>query len=361
MTGQQVPRFVVDEFSSPLEGTLKKSLFILLFLVVAFAVTLMNCGSDTHPAAISSQFAFIQPSTTGSVAGMSAAERHFRMEHPGAWLAIRNKHSGKGLKPWTNTIQNGGDNIVLMNNDGSGQAVVANQAGWFDAVQEGYDGKRGIVSAQDSSGNYQLFYVDLKNQKNPVVTQITTVVEDRWSPQISWDGKQVVFVANLNGEGGRAYLMSASGGTETEIPTTFWVSTPSFTPNGKILFEQEDNDSIAIMNTDGSGFTQLTNPDHTYFDEYPGASPDGKTMVFARYPANDSGGEDIWIANIDGTNQKQLTTDGTSWDPMFVNNKIVFLSARDNVGGLEVYSMNVDGSNQMRLTNDTVSEYFDGW
>lgn len=272
-------------------------------------------------------------------------------------------NQGWGLKSWSNATVTGGDSVVLMNNDGSNQIVIADQAGWFETVQESSDGLKGVGTAEDDNGEYQVFYANLTDKKNPVITQLTTTAEYHWSPSISGDGKKVVFVKYAttgDSEYGQAFLMSTAGGTETQIPTTFNVSFPSFTPDGKILFEQEDNDSISMMNADGTGFTQLTNPDHAYFDEYPSASHDGKTMVFSRYPATEYGGEDVWIANIDGTNAKQLTTDGNSWDPMIVNNKIVFISTRDGVGP-EVYSMKLDGTNPKRLTNNTVSEYFDGW
>ena len=83
--------------------------------------------------------------------------------------------------------------------------------------------------------------------------------------------------------------------------------------------------------------------------------------MFSRYPTQGTYAEDIWTVNIDGTNPKQLTTDGMSWDPMFVKDKIVFVSWRDNASGNEVYSMNLDGTNQKRLTNNNVNEYFDDW
>jgi len=336
---------------------MKKLIPIFLALVViVFTVSLSNCGNDSHTPALSRQFAFVQP-TAGPA--MSVAERHFRMENPGLLRPMRST-SAMGLKSWANAIKSGPDSVVLMNNDGSGQTVIANQVGYIEAVQEGYDGKTGVASALDDNNVYQLLSVDLRDQKKPKVTQITTTAEERWSPQISWDGNRVVFVKYVNNEGGRAMLMSSAGGAETEIPSTFNVSTPSFLKDGRILFEQEDNDSISIMNPDGSGFHQLTNPGHVYYDEYPSASADSKTIVFARYKADESTGEDIWTANIDGTNLKQLTTDGRSWDPMFVNDKIVFLSTRDG-NTSDVYSMSKDGSNAKRLTNDSVSEYFDGW
>lgn len=62
-----------------------------------------------------------------------------------------------------------------------------------------------------------------------------------------------------------------------------------------------------------------------------------------------------------GSNPKLLTTDGKSWDPMFVKDKIVFISTRDGLSTTEVYSMNQDGTSAKRLTNDSASEYFDGW
>jgi len=341
---------------------MKRSFSILLTLVVvAFAIGLSNCGNDSHTPALTKQFAFVQPPAL--TVAMTAAERHFAMENPGMFRTVRGQTAAAvGPKSWANGLKKGSDSVVLMNNDGSGQQVVFSQVGWVDAVQEGYDGKTGVACLLDNNSvDYQVVSVDLRDQKNPKVTQITTGSGDRWSPQISWDGKKVVFVKYVTKEGGRAMLMNATGGAETEIPTPFNVSTPSFLKDGRILFEQEDNDSISVMNPDGSGFKQLTNPTHVYRDEYPSVSPDGKTIVFARYKADESTGEDIWTANIDGTNVKQLTTDGRSWDPMFVNDKIVFLSERDAKSTSDVYSMNQDGSSPKRLTNDSVSEYFDNW
>jgi len=333
--------------------------------MLAFAIALVNCGNDTHTPALSSQFAFIQQAApTGT--HMSAAQRHFQMEHQ-AFQRSPRLRQGLGIKPWVAGIQNGTDSIVLMNNDGSGQTTLLSQAGWFEAVQESVDGKKGVALAEDSNHHYQVFYGDLTDKNNPVGTQLTSDTENRWSPQLSFDGKQVIFVKYVtNGETGTglATIMSTAGGTETVISTSFWVSTPSFTPDGKILFEQEDNDTINIMNADGTGNKALTgDANHTYYDEFPSMSPDGKTIVFARYPADSTYKEDIWKMNADGTNATQLTTDGMSWDPMFVNGKIVFISWRDSTSGeiQQVYSMNLDGSNQKRLSTTTAQEYFDNW
>lgn len=331
--------------------------------MLAFAIALVNCGNDSHP--LTNQFAFVRWAPIGGT-HMSAAQRHFQVEHRQAFQRNARLHQGSGLKPWATGIRDGTDSIVLMNNDGTGESVIIPQAGWFEAVQESSDGKRGVALAEDTNGHYQVFYADLSDKNNPIGTQLTSDTEDRWSPQLSWDSKKVVFVKWVPSAGyDVAVIMATTGGTETVISTPFNVSTPSLTPDGKIVFEQEDNDTINIMNADGTANKALTgDTNHTYYDEFPSISSDGKTIVFARYPDAGTYKEDIWTISADGTNAKQLTTDGKSTDPMFVNNKIVFLSWRDDTTGNEikqVYSMNPDGTNPKRLTNTNVNEVFDDW
>jgi Tol biopolymer transport system component len=338
-------------------------LFLTLMLVAFLAV---SCGDSSKtspllPQSETSLFSFIRQAPSGSTS--TALDRHFRTEH--ARVAEMHKiASAGGLKPFDVEIEPGTDSVVMMKNDGTGETVLANQAGWFDSVQLGYDGKKGVFSARDLSGFMQVFYVDLSNISNPVITQLTSDAEYHYYPQLSRDGTKVIFMKFVSDvEKGQAVIMSPTGGSENVIATPFFVNFPSFAPNGKIVFEEEDNDTINIMNADGTGNTVLTNADHQSYDEFPSVSQDGKTITFSRYPADDSTGENIFSMNIDGTNVKQLTTDSASWDPMFVNDKIVFVSSRDSLGGgtwigNEIYSMSSDGTNQKRLTNNTVDEYF---
>jgi len=335
---------------------------LLAFLLLLLAAWI-GCGDSTHSLVPTSQFAFVR-----SGGGSLGAVRHQSRELRGlGTLSSRKAHLGAGLRPYANAIASGTDSIILMNNDGTGETVAANQAGYFYSVQLSLDGKKGVVSADDENGNLQIFIADVTNLKNANPLQLTTDAADHYVPQISPDNKTVIFVKYDATAGvGRAYTVPAAGGTQTMIstPDTADVWTPSFTPDGKkIIFEEDNLDTINIMNTDGSGMKTLTNVGGTdYFDEYPSVSPDGTKLVFSRYGKGIStASEDVYIANIDGSNLKQLTTGGAAgdaWDPMFVNNKIVFayysIANNDN----DIYTMNFDGSGQKDISSNAKDEYF---
>ena len=68
------------------------------------------------------------------------------------------------------------------------------------------------------------------------------------------------------------------------------------------------------------------------------------------YSSNEGGHVDIWIANSDGSDRKQLTTNGGITPVVTPNGDyIVFVSPREN--GKAVWRMKFDGSNPTRLSN----------
>jgi serine/threonine protein kinase len=99
---------------------------------------------------------------------------------------------------------------------------------------------------------------------------------------------------------------------------------PSVSPDNKQLtaatFGQQED--IYIVNTDGSGFTRLTND--IYKDRAPAWSPNGRSIAFF---SDRSGKYEVWKIDIDGSNLKQLTqTNGTAAMPHWFPNRkeIVF-------------------------------------
>jgi TolB protein len=145
-----------------------------------------------------------------------------------------------------------------------------------------------------------------------------------------------------------------------------------FSPDGKKLIFQstrEDRkcDQIYTMNIDGSDVKMISNGDGRTTCSY--FFPNGKRVL---YSSTHLGGKqcpprpdfsqgyvwavydtfDIFTANPDGSDLKQLTTT-PGYDAETTinrNGKLVFTSKRD--GDLDIYTMDADGKNVRRLTNE---------
>jgi WD40-like Beta Propeller Repeat len=89
---------------------------------------------------------------------------------------------------------------------------------------------------------------------------------------------------------------------------------------------------------------------------FPGA--DGKIA----FTSNRNAQNDIYVMNVQGGHQTQLTTDLANdrhprWSAS--GRQIAFASGRD--GNFEIYSMRADGANQTRLTSDPLPDDFPSW
>jgi dipeptidyl aminopeptidase/acylaminoacyl peptidase len=95
---------------------------------------------------------------------------------------------------------------------------------------------------------------------------------------------------------------------------------------GKVVWSSSRANSkhdIWLMNADGTGITQLTKSNNV--DWYPRISPDGSKVLFVRsksgwVPESDAEQHDkwdLWIINIDGTNEKKAAEDACwgTWRP----------------------------------------------
>jgi Tol biopolymer transport system component len=130
-----------------------------------------------------------------------------------------------------------------------------------------------------------------------------------------------------------------------------------YRPQSKLLFSEDSGqaDSIFVMNTDGTGVTQLT----TQHERDPRWSPDGTKIAFA---SQRDGNWEIYVMNADGTGQTRLTNNPAydaepCWSPD--GTKLAFTSNRD--GNYEIYVVNVGGGAATRLTNNTSFENTPEW
>ncbi|MEP7015535.1 MAG: MopE-related protein, partial [Verrucomicrobiota bacterium] len=122
----------------------------------------------------------------------------------------------------------------------------------------------------------------------------------------------------------------------------------------KIAFTslRDGNYEIYVMNIDGTDQTRLTN-DATA-NKLPSFNGDGSKIAFV---AARDGNSEIYVMNADGTGQTNLTNNPAfDYYPNFSadGSKIVFTSDRDGNG--EIYVMNANGTGVTRLTNDPADD-----
>lgn len=139
---------------------------------------------------------------------------------------------------------------------------------------------------------------------------------------------------------------------ETNTKTQFVEGTdPKWSPDGqKIIFSKIRKgaknplmSSIWMMNSDGTGQTELISESNEYMYSQPKISPDGQKFLYTKKtftvrPDRISyGNPDIWICNIDGTKNTQITTHPLSdqegiW---LDSNTIIFCSDRPQTGAAQ--------------------------
>jgi Tol biopolymer transport system component len=191
--------------------------------------------------------------------------------------------------------------------------------------------------------------------------------------------------ASQSTEGGRIafasereiYLVNSDGSGLTQLTHSdadVYNNQPALSPDGtRVAFATVEGDQagIGIIDVDGTGLRLLTTNNMTH-DSEPAWSPDGSQIAFVRGfdPTSEGvanftqcGPARIYLVNVDkaAANLTNLTPYQSATDPAWSpdGTRIAFASNRD--GNYDIYSMTVDGNDVQQLTRTDANEAEPAW
>ncbi len=247
-----------------------------------------------------------------------------------------------------------GAEICVINPDGTGLAVLTNNAAADKDPAGSYDGNM-IAFQSDRDGNDEIYAIYSDGYGEIRLTNNTASdIAPAWSP----DGTKIAFSTNRDGNY-EIYVMNTDGGNPLRLTNNAANDgAPVWSPEGdKIAFhsDRDGNNEIYLMNPDGTAQTRLTT--NVASDVSPSWSPDASKIAFSTTRLEGDGAGEIYVMNADGSSQQNLTMYSSSidrepsWSPD--GTKIAFSTNRHgSAAGYEIYVMSAtDGSGQMRLTD----------
>lgn len=175
-----------------------------------------------------------------------------------------------------------------------------------------------------------------------------------WSP----DGDKLMFMSSMHGDP-ELFIIDATGGNLRRITYSAGVDTsPAWNPKTgqRVAFVSDRGGlpQLYLMNADGSNVEKLELPDMGYVID-PAWSPNGQLLAFSWRRPN--GNYDIYVMDVATRQIVELTRDAgrnerPSWAPD--GRHIVFESTR--TGSRQIWSMLADGSNTRQLTTEGHNE-----
>jgi hypothetical protein len=195
-----------------------------------------------------------------------------------------------------------------------------------------------IAFKSDRTGQEELYVINPDGTGLALLTNPWPYNVANLADTFSSDGRYRVFT-----KGTTRYIRSEDDQgivttiAEPEIPTLFWYDSVfkieeqlSFfgagiayngvwSPTGEqiaLVSTESGNDEIWVVNRDGSNQRQLTRDEFAWWDKHPSWSPDGNQIVFW---SNRTGHGQIWVMDADGSNMYSLSRTGfNDYDPVWI-------------------------------------------
>jgi TolB protein len=177
------------------------------------------------------------------------------------------------------------------------------------------DGSQIVFASSMHGGNTEIYSADANGgrPKRLTFSNTNTInVSPAWNPKT---GQSVAYVSDRAGVP-KLYLMSADGtnSIELDVPDKGYLIDPAWSPNGTLLAfswrRPSGNYDLYIMDVASRQIVEITRDSAR--NERPSWAPDGRHIVFE---STRSGARQIWSMLADGSQARQLTTQGHNESP----------------------------------------------
>jgi Tol biopolymer transport system component len=219
-----------------------------------------------------------------------------------------------------------------------------------------------------------IFVLELPHHEGERVEARRLTYWNRWSGSPVWsaDGQEILFIRRESGTASGIWRIGAFHGADPRLVKGVGEGSRSFAfsrASNRIVYPNGASDMniwrIRLNSTfSGPARNNSTEPTRliasTRGDYQPELSPDGRLIAFS---SDRSGDSEIWLANTDGSGERQLTrfhaaiSAGPHWSP--TGKEIVFHSRLAGIAHL--YIMNVETGAYRQLTTGFKDSYTPSW
>ncbi len=197
-------------------------------------------------------------------------------------------------------------------------------------------------------------------------TQLTSAPGTEWFPNLSPDGKWVVYGGVDSSGRHHVYLQSVGGQNPIDLTRDSGADDdePAFSPDGeRIVFRSSrDGGGLFVMGRTGEAVRRLTRAGFN-----PAWSPAGTEVLYASenmqlQPQNSQGRSEIWIATIaTGETRRLVSADGVlpTWSPH--NRRIAYTARLGETTQARLATVPVGGGPSVALTNGPARDWNPIW
>jgi Tol biopolymer transport system component len=273
--------------------------------------------------------------------------------------------------------RDGNREIYVMNADGTNQVRLTNNSVVDDHPTWSPNGMKIAFVSGRTSGGFAIFVMNAdgtnKVEVTPLIFNATAYpIWDDWGMSWSPDGNKIVFQEKVEPSPYPAYpndifIVNIDGSyRQLLLGDAVDDRQPSWSPDGsKILFSRAVSTffhNLFTIRPDGTDLQPLAHLDGET-DLAASWSPTGNMIAFQTYDYANY--ETIVIANADGSNRRYIGglsgggSDKPQWSPD--GSKIIYHENSLDKTDYEIYVTNIDGTGQAQLTNTPGNNFKPSW